>query len=95
VADVLLTPVDRDMWVFKRDERVRLPLACVGWVAPDGVSYLQPEVVLLFKANARRPKDEADFRSLVLHLDEGACSWLRDALAVVHPGHPWLAQFPP
>ncbi|MGI8807782.1 MAG: nucleotidyltransferase domain-containing protein [Acidimicrobiales bacterium] len=42
VVDILLTRADGETWLFKRDERVRLPLAEVGWVAPDGVSYLRP-----------------------------------------------------
>ena len=91
VVDVLLTPADGDMWVCKRDERIRLPLERVGWVASDGVPYLAPEVVLLFKAKGRRPKDDADFGSLVPRLGDDARRWLLDALAAVHPGHPWLA----
>ena len=92
VLDLLLTPSDGDTWLFKRDERVRLPLASVGWTAADGVSYLQPQVVLLFKAKHRRPKDDADFRSLVPHLTDDARRWLLGALTVVHPGHQWLTH---
>lgn len=91
VLDVLLTPAEGDTWLFKRDDRIRLPLGGIGWFASDGVSYLRPELVLLFKAKLRRPKDEADLRSLVPRLDDGARLWLRDALALVHPGHPWSA----
>jgi hypothetical protein len=92
VVDLLLTPTDGESWVFKRNGTIRLPLESVGWVAPDGVSYLRPEVVLLFKAKLARPKDEADFRSLVPRLDDLAHRWLRDVLAVAHPGHAWLEQ---
>lgn len=63
-----------------------------GGAAPrPGVSYLRPELVLLFKAKLRRPKDEEDLRSLVPRLDEGARRWLQDALALAHPGHAWSA----
>lgn len=92
VVDVLLTPADGDTWVYKRDDRIRLPLRSVGWVAPDGVSYYRPEVVLLFKAKAARPKDQADFTSLAPRLDDDARRWLREALAMTHPGHAWLAS---
>ena len=37
-----------------------LPLAEATW-ARDGVRYLQPEIVLLFKARHLRDKDRADF----------------------------------
>ncbi len=92
VVDLLLTPTDGAAWVFKRNETIRLPLESVGWVAPDGVSYLRPEVVLLFKAKLGRPKDEADFRSLVPRLDDVAHRWLRVSLTVAHPGHAWLTS---
>ena len=38
VVDLLLTPTDGETWVFKRNDRIRLPLESLGWVAPDGVS---------------------------------------------------------
>ena len=91
VVDLLLTPADGETWIFKRNDTIRLPLENLGWVAPDGVRYLRPEVVLLFKAKLCRPKDEVDFRSLVARLDDGARGWLREAVALAHPGHAWLA----
>ncbi len=92
LVDLLLTPTNGEAWVFKRNDAIRLPLESVGWEAPDGVSYLKPEVVLLFKAKLCRPKDVADFRSLVARLDDGARGWLREALAIAHPRHAWLAS---
>ena len=56
----------------------------------DGIPYLQPEVVLLFKAKAVRPKDELDFAAVLPHLESSRRLWLRDALTLVHPGHAWL-----
>lgn len=91
VVDILLTPAEGGTWVFKRDDRIRVPIGAVGWVAPDGVPYLRPEVVLLFKARRPRPKDESDFSSLVPKLDDAARRWLADTLSVAHPGHRWSA----
>ena len=92
VLDILFSPSEGDEWLFKRDHRVRLPVDRLGWVAPDGVSYLRPEVVLLFKAKHRRAKDGADLDSLLPRLDDVARRWLLEALAVAHPGHPWAAR---
>lgn len=63
--DLLLTPAEGDDWVFKRDARIRRPLATVARRRADGVAYQAPEVTLLLKARAAaegrsRPKDEAD-----------------------------------
>ena len=57
---------------------------------PDGVPYLVPEIVLLFKAKSARDKDEADFRAVLPHLSETRRAWLAETLAQVHPGHHWL-----
>jgi len=47
-------------------------------------------VVLLFKAKHRRPKDDADYATLSPHLTPAERAWLNNALALVHPGHPWI-----
>jgi hypothetical protein len=57
-----------------------------------GIPYARPEVTLLFKAKHTRPKDEADFKAVLPRLGEAERRWLADALALVHPGHHWLAE---
>jgi hypothetical protein len=88
--DVLREPSDDDQWVFRRDPRIRRPCAGIVGVTSDGIPYAQPEIVLLFKAKAVRPKDEADFTTVLPDLGAGWRRWLHDALALVHPGHRWL-----
>lgn len=90
VMDILLTPSDGDRWVFKRDDRITLPLDDVGR-SLDGVSYVRPEITLLFKARLDRPKDRADLAGVLPALDAAAREWLRSALALLDPAHPWLA----
>lgn len=91
VWDVLLTETDGGDWLCKRDRSIRLPLDAIGWIH-DGVPYLRPEIVLLFKAKHLRAKDLDDFERTLPHLDPAARSWLAEGLRVVHPGHPWLAS---
>ncbi len=55
-----------------------------------GIPVLRPEGVLLYKAKACRPKDQADFATCLPHLSTDARAWLSEALEVVYPGHPWL-----
>jgi hypothetical protein len=90
-VDVMLEPGDDETWVFRRDARVRAVLADVRSVR-DGVPYLAPEAVLLFKAKYLRAKDEADFAACRPHMTAGARGWLAAALSIVHPSHRWIAQ---
>jgi hypothetical protein len=89
--DVMLEPGDADTWVFRRDQRIRSPRnEIVG--ARDGVRYLRPEAVLLFKAKALRAKDAEDFEVCLPHLDRRARRWLRDALQRIDPDHEWIVR---
>lgn len=89
--EILFERSDGDDWVFRRDERIRRPLSALGTVA-GGLPVVAPEVQLLFKAKSPRPRDEHDFRIARPLLSEDAATWLREALALVEPGHPWLAH---
>lgn len=86
--DILLMTGDRETWEYKRDRRIRRPLADVGW-SHGGVRYLRPEIQLLLKARGLRPKDQQDFDAALPLLEPDARAWLRDALELAHPGHPW------
>ena len=91
-VDVFREPWDGDAWIYRRDRRIRLPAADLILRTSNGIPYARPEVVLLFKAKASRSKDEVDFTTVLPHLDASRRGWLRDALALVHPGHPWLLE---
>jgi hypothetical protein len=61
----------------------------------DGIPYLCPEIVLLYKASERSPKNEAaDFALARARLSDAAASWLACALETCHPQHPWLSHLP-
>ena len=77
-------------WIFRRDPRVRLPRDEIVLHTPDACPYLRPEIQLLYKAKARRPKDDADFAEIAPLLDARARAWLRETLALVDPTHPWV-----
>jgi hypothetical protein len=90
--DVFREPHEGGTWICRLDERVRLPYDSIIERTADGIPYLVPELVLLFKAKATRPKDQADFEGVLPLLDalrrNRLCGWL----ALIHPGHPWLAE---
>ncbi|MEU4240572.1 hypothetical protein [Actinoplanes sp. NPDC026619] len=87
--DVMREPHDGDTWVSRRHASLRRPYTSIVCLSRDGIPYLSPEVVLLFKAKHRRPKDEADHALLAPVLTEAQRAWLDAALDLVHPGHAW------
>jgi hypothetical protein len=92
LVDVFREPHDGDTWICRRDETIRLPYRDIIHRTRDGIPYLAPELVLLFKAKNSRPKDQADFDGAVPHLTPAQRETLAGLLARVHPGHPWLAS---
>ncbi|WP_063009676.1 nucleotidyltransferase domain-containing protein [Nocardia kruczakiae] len=77
-------------WVCRRDASITLSHDELILRTADGIPYVIPEVVLLFKAKARRAKDEADFLHALPAMDTSRRSRLSGWLSRVHPGHPWL-----
>ena len=77
-------------WVCRRDERIRLPYDELIEHSADGIPFVRPEVVLLFKAKQARAKDEADLAAAVPLLDTSRRRLLAEWLELVHPGHFWL-----
>ncbi|MFJ2176174.1 nucleotidyltransferase domain-containing protein [Streptomyces sp. NPDC087851] len=92
LLDVFREPHDGDTWICRRDERIRLPFRDIIHHTHDGIPYLAPELVLLFKAKHARRKDQTDFDATVPHLTPAQCETLTELLDRVHPGHPWIAD---
>ena len=76
-------------WVYKRDPAITCPRGDAIHTSPDGVPYLDPAAVLLFKAKYRREKDELDFANALLRLTPADRARLKDWLAATHPNHEW------
>jgi hypothetical protein len=88
--EILLEPGDNEIWIFRRSRDVRRQRQQMIATSADGVPYLRPEGVLLYKAKAPRCKDDADFRASLDLMSPGARQWLRDALRYAYPGHHWI-----
>jgi hypothetical protein len=89
--DVILMDTTDGWWHYKRDPRVMLSIDDILW-RRDGISYLRPEIQLLYKAPGLRPKDQQDFATCSPSLDSTARNWLIAALELAHPGHPWIGE---
>ncbi|TLZ65301.1 MAG: hypothetical protein E6K16_02990 [Methanobacteriota archaeon] len=89
--EILLNEADGGRWTFRRDPRVFRPMDEAGTVVA-GIPVLAPEIVLLYKAKAARPRDEEDFRNALGHLTPEGQRWLLAALETAHPGHRWIPR---
>jgi hypothetical protein len=90
LLDVFREPHDGDIWICRRDASIRLPYSEIIRRTSDGIPYLTPEWVLLFKAKNMRPKDQADFDGVLPLLTGVQRQTLTGLLDRVHPGHRWL-----
>jgi len=88
----MVIDTDHDQWISRRTAQIRSSLSTLGSVTRDGIPYLAPEIQLFYKARGQRPKDEVDFARTLPALDGKRREWLRESLALIHPGHTWLAQ---
>jgi Aminoglycoside-2''-adenylyltransferase len=91
--DVFREPADGDVWICRRDGRIRMTYGELIERTPDGIPYAVPEVVLLFKAkHSALPKNETDLADLLPRLGPARLARLAAMLALAHPGHPWLGR---
>jgi hypothetical protein len=91
LLDVFREPHDDDTWICRHHESIRFPYSQIIRRTNDGIPYLVPELVLLFKAKHVREKDQADFAAIVPHMTLAQRHDLARLLVGVYPGHRWLA----
>jgi hypothetical protein len=92
LLDVFREPHDGGTWICRHDATIRLPYSAIIHRDPDGIPYLAPELVLLFKAKHRRRKDQDDFDATIPHMTAAQRATLAELLARAHSGHPWIAH---
>ncbi len=94
--DCLFTDFVGDIWRYRREPSIVQTMERAFLTTADGLRYLAPELVLLFKSRNTGPhdrsKDQRDFERVLPALDAQRRAWLRWALLVTVPEHPWLVQ---
>jgi len=90
-CEFLLNEVRAGQWCFRRNPDVRRPLDELG-DERNGVPFLRPEIVLLYKSSDRSPKNEADLAAVLPRLTGDATLWLRTALERCEDRHPWIER---
>ncbi len=87
--ELLLSENEGEHWIYRRDRRIALPLS-TAFLETKPIPYLAPEVVLLFKSKDTKPKDDLDFHRSLEMLTADQRHWLRTALDMAAPTHPWI-----
>jgi hypothetical protein len=88
--DIQIDGCERDEWVLRSEPRVSIPLSEAIQPSPWGVPAASPQVVMFFKAALPRRRDWQDFVAMLPLLDQQQITWLRNAIAVSYPDHPWI-----
>ncbi len=92
--DFLLTDIEHGVWRYRREPSIVRAEERMGMKTNNGISYVAPELVLLFKSkntsNKDRKKDQADFERVYPYLEPERKAWLRWALIATQPDHAWL-----
>jgi hypothetical protein len=89
LLDVQLNPGGPRRWVFKRDRSISFPLEAATWVAPDGIRYLRPELVLAHKLALSREVADRDLDAALPLLDATSRERLAELVGRADPEHPW------
>jgi GrpB-like predicted nucleotidyltransferase (UPF0157 family) len=94
--DLQLTPIQQQIWHYRRMPTVVRHLDRAVLQTADGIPFLAPEAVLLFKSkntsNRQRDQDQIDFENVCPHLEPECRGWLRWALLATDPEHPWIER---
>lgn len=91
-VEFLLNETSGGAWIFRRDSSITFS-ACSLFLNPnEGIPYLNPAIVLLYKAKNSRAKDHADFYAVHDLLKTEDKEWLRNALQVHVPSHKWIHE---
>jgi hypothetical protein len=96
LIDFLFGEIQDGIWRFRRNPAVVRTIEQMSLTTSAGIRYLAPEIVLLFKSGPQkdqlRSKDQADFENALPHLEPERRAWLRWAITVIDPDHPWIEQ---
>jgi aminoglycoside-2''-adenylyltransferase len=88
--DIQIDGAEGGECVLRQEPRVALPMSDAIRTSPWLVPCASPEVLLFFKAALPRRRDWRDFVALLPRLDAQQIAWLRDAIALAYPEHPWI-----
>jgi hypothetical protein len=94
--DILLSDIEHGVWRYRRKPSVIRTVEQLSYKTDQGIPFLAPEIVLLFKSkntgHKDRLKDPGDFEKVYTHLEPEGRARLRWALVTTEPTHPWIER---
>ena len=87
--EVLLNESDHRYWYFRRNQHVKRLLYKISKIGYQGIPYLSPEIILLYKAKEPTISDFNDFIQTMDLLTIEERTWLSTAIGYCYPSHPW------
>ncbi len=90
--EILFNEKEDDLFLYRRDTKVTRNLRKAILQNKEGVSFLAPEIVLLYKSKNIQDKDHCDFEAALPLLATEQRAWLKDALMHVYGTHPWMVR---
>ena len=91
--DFLIGEIGDGFWRFRKNPAVLRTMDRAILRTEAGIPFVAPEIALLHKGkniDTARTKDGEDFLKLRGRLEPERLAWLRWALTVIAPGHPWI-----
>ena len=80
-----------ERWVYERNSAISQPRDKAIYLDDQGIPFLAPANVLLFKTKHTRDKVVQDFDLVLPHLRPHEKVLLRRWIVSEHSAHPWLA----
>ncbi|WP_260508245.1 hypothetical protein [Cytobacillus firmus] len=88
--EILLNETKSNYRTFRRDLRISYPINSIRSYTETGIPFLNPEIVLLYKAKSTREKVHQDFMTIKDYLGNEQKQWLCYTLEMHQPTHKWL-----
>lgn len=91
---ILFLDSEGTKWFYRRKPSIRGSISEIAKKTSSGISYLKPEIQLLFKAQKDpAPKDEQDFLNVLPLLKEEKLLWLKESILVQFGiNHCWIVE---
>ncbi len=87
--EFVLNEKHENLWQYRRNISITLPTDELVLTSAQGMPYLAPQVVLLFKSKKVAERDQADFENTIDKLSLAQLNWLLSALQISYNSHPW------
>ena len=88
--EVLLNSTEGGYFIYQQNPSIRLEMSRAIF-ENNGLPYLAPEIVLLYKSKYLSEDNQADFDLVSAKLDSEQIKWLKEALTTEYGSdHPWV-----